>query len=460
MGEKMVIEVSKNRMFAVITFFKVEEETKDIDKDYIANELRKNSIVYGVVDDTVLEEIAANKKYNFKYLIARGLEPVQGKNGTLIYKFDTEKRSIKPKVMEDGNIDFKNLDLIEMTHEGDVLVSRTLAVKGKPGMDIYGKVVEEYKPKEAVLPKGKNVKISEDGLDLISEMDGQISFIEGRVSVFSSYEVPANVDNSTGNVNFIGNVVVKGNVLTGFSIKAGGSVEVYGVVEGAEIEAGGDIILYRGMQGMAKGKLKAGGSVTAKYIENSIIEAKGDVTSSAIMHSTVKAGGAISSDGKRGLIVGGSLQAKNFISAKTIGSPMATITDIEVGVAPELAERLKELKDETLKYKSDIVKTSQMLEMLIKLKEVNKLTPEKEQLLEKTILAKKNIQDKLNEYSEEMNTIENDISEMKNGFVKAYNVVYPGVKIKIGNVFTNVREEKKFCKIVSEFAEIRFHSYS
>lgn len=460
MGEKMVIEVSKNKMFAVITFFETDAENRIIDKDYISNELRKAGIVYGIVEESVLEEIVTDKKYNYKYLIARGLEPVHGKNGYLNYNFDTEKRSIKPKISEDGTIDFKNLDLIEMTKVGTVLVSRVAAVPGTPGKNVYGKTVEEYKPKEATLPKGKNVKISDDGNSLISEIDGQISYMEGRLNVFASYEVPANVDNSTGNIDFIGNVVVRGNVLTGFSIKAGGNVEVYGVVEGANIEAYGDIILYRGMQGMAKGRLKSGGNITAKYIENSKIEAKGDVTASAIMHSNVKSGGSISADGKRGLIVGGTLEAKSFVSAKTIGSPMATITDIEVGVDPTLIERLKSLKEEFTGLKSNLLKTNQTIDILIKFKESNKLTPEKVQLYEKMIHSKKIYQEKINECEIEINEIEKNIEDMRGGYVKAYSIVYPGVRVKIGNVFTNIREEKKFCKMVSEFAEIRFHSYS
>jgi len=100
--------------------------------------------------------------------------------------------------------------------------------------------------KPAVLPKGKNVEISEDGQSLIAGIDGQVNYIDGKVSVFANYEVPADVDNSTGNISFVGNVIIRGNVLSGFTVEAGGSVEVMGVVEAAVIKADGDIILRRG----------------------------------------------------------------------------------------------------------------------------------------------------------------------------------------------------------------------
>jgi len=77
-----------------------------------------------------------------------------------------------------------------------------------------------------VLPKGKNVEISEDGQSLIAGIDGQVNYIDGKVSVFANYEVPADVDNSTGNISFVGNVIIRGNVLSGFTVEAGGSVEV------------------------------------------------------------------------------------------------------------------------------------------------------------------------------------------------------------------------------------------
>lgn len=97
----------------------------------------------------------------------------------------------------------------------------------------------------------------------------------------------------------MGNVIIRGNVLSGFIVEAGGSVEVMGVVEAAVIKADGDIILRRGMQGLGKGLLKSGGDIIAKYIENSIIEAKGDIKAEAIMHSNVKCGNKLELSGKR-----------------------------------------------------------------------------------------------------------------------------------------------------------------
>jgi len=74
------------------------------------------------------------------------------------------------------------------------------------------------------------------------------------------------------------------------------------VVEAAVIKADGDIILRRECRAW-KRNIKSGGDIIAKYIENSIIEAKGDIKAEAIMHSNVKCGNKLELSGKKGLLI-------------------------------------------------------------------------------------------------------------------------------------------------------------
>lgn len=458
MDEEMGVELSKNKMFAIIHFFEPQGEGKMLSKDDILEILNKNHIVYGI-NHKAIDELLENKKYRYKYIIAKGKESVNGKNGALKFYFDVEKKSIKPKIGEDGSIDFKNLDLIEMTKEGQKLVSLIPPVEGKSGKNVLGEEIPTPVYKSAVLPKGKNVKVSEDGSSLIAEIEGQISYTNGKVNVYSTYEVAGNVDNSTGNIDFLGNVIVKGNVLTGFNIKAGGSIEVHGVVEGAELEADGDIILYRGMQGVNRGVLISNGNITAKYIENSSVKAHGDIQSNAIMHSEVKAGGSIILEGKKGLLVGGNVKAGVEIFAKTIGSPMATATEIEVGIDPEIIEKYRAVEEELKSIKDNYKKMTQFSDSLAQLKKKGAISVEKEEKLEKSLKTKDFLYAKLQSLQNEIEILEPKIQERNDGKIKAYNVIYPGVKITIGSIYTYLREEKKYCCVVSEHAEIKFNPY-
>ena len=69
-----------------------------------------------------------------------------------------------------------------------------------------------------------------------------------------------------GNINFTGSVVIHGDVLEGYSVKAKGDITVMGIVEGARLSAGGDILLHKGMRGMRTGVLEAEGDITAKFL--------------------------------------------------------------------------------------------------------------------------------------------------------------------------------------------------
>lgn len=457
--EELIIEVSKNKIFAVISFVQPQSGGKILTKDDIIQRLNKKGIVNGI-DVAGIDKILADKKYNFKYIIAKGTEVVNGKNGVLNFYFDVQKKMIKPKISDDGTIDFKNLDLIEIVKKGQVLVTRTPPKIGNPGKDVFGKVIPNVVGKEAILPQGKNVLVSEDGNSLIAEIDGQISYLNNKISIHSTYEVPANVDNSTGNIDFVGNVIVKGNVLTGFSIRAGGNIEVQGVVEGATLIAEDNIILYRGMQGINRGSLKAGGNITAKYIENSIIEAGGDIQSNAIMHSTIKAGGFISLEGRKGLLVGGVIRSGLGIDAKTIGSPMATVTEIEVGIDPNIIERYKTLKEEVESLETEQKKAIQLVNSLIQMQSKGKLPEDKEQMLTKYTRTQSFLKSKLETNKVELAELELKIQDRNDGRVKARNVIYPGVKITIGSVFTYVREERKYCCAIVDNAEVKFNSYA
>lgn len=423
----------------------------------ILSAMKEYQIKYGV-DVETLKNISKYPVYNENILIAEGTLPVNGENGQVKFHFNLEKDK-KLKIAEDGKVDFRNLDLIRSIKEGDILCSLEPPLKGTPGKTVTGEEIPAKDGKPAVLPKGKNTKISEDGQTLISTIDGQINYINDKVNVFKNYEVPANVDNSTGNIDFIGNVIVRGNVQSGFVINAGGNVEVWGVVEGATIIAGGDIILKRGMQGLGKGTLKSEGDIIAKYIENSNIEARVDIKAEAIMHSNVKCGNKLELSGKKGLLVGGTCKVGKEISAKVIGSYMSTPTDIEVGIDPSLKERYKELRTEMEVIEKDLKKTEQAITILKKYQDAGKLTPEKEELMARSIRTKVFYTNKVSQLKGETAHIEVKLQEEASGKIKVYSYIYPGTIVSIGTSTLRVKDNLQYCTLYRDGADIRVGSY-
>lgn len=449
------VMISQDKMKAFVTLVSP-EGGKALSMEEILEMLKKSGVIYGI-NKTTLETVSKYPVYGEMICIAEGTQPVNGQNGKVEFYFDMN-RERKPTILEDGRVDYMELNLIESVHTGQKLCTLLPPLKGVPGKTVFGTDIPALNGKYANLPKGRNVEISDDGATLIAGIDGQVSYIDGKVNVFANYEVHADVDPTTGNINFIGNVTVRGNVLSGFTVEAGGNVEVWGVVEGAVIKAGGDIILRRGMQGVGKGVLVSGGDIIAKYIEHSNIEAKHDIKSEAIMHSNIKCGNRLELAGRKGLLVGGTSKVGNEIVAKVIGSPMATVTDIEVGVDPNLRERYKALREELNTVENDVKKAEQAITLLKKLESAGMLTPEKQEIMAKSVRTKLYYANKIEELKAEIANIEERLQQEANGKVKATSIVYPGTKVAIGSCMMYIKENLQYCTLYRDGADVRIGS--
>jgi uncharacterized protein (DUF342 family) len=430
---------------------------KDITEKDIYDVLKENKIIFGIRDEEI-KEIVKNKLYEREILVAEGVQSIEGDSARLEYHFDT---SIDSKLIEDdgGKINYRELSLIKNVTAGQILVTMTPATEGICGRNVLGEDVKPKEGKKLLMPKGKNVTISDDGLNLISSIDGEVKIIDNKVNVFSIYMVPVDVDNSTGNIRFIGKVIVKGNVITGFSIEAEGDVEVFGVVEGARIVSKGSIILHRGIQGMNKGELICEGDLVAKFIENSMIEVKGNVHCDAIMHSQVICGKKLEAAGRKGLLVGGNIKVSDEIKAKVIGSPMATITEIEVGLNPIMRKRYDVLKQEHKAIIENLEKVTQAVDLLTKISQKMELSSDKKELLTKSTQAKIQLALKIEANNNELKELEIYLDELSKGKIKASDVIYPGTRVTIGSSTMHVKDPLKYLTLYRANAEVKVGPY-
>lgn len=450
---KILVSVSQDELKAFITLYNGDGNTK-ISKDDMLRALASQKVVYGIKED-VLEQYAQNPVYNEAFCVAEGVAAQNGKNGEVKYHFNTTV-SNKPTLLEDGRINYRELNLIQTVKKGQILCTLEPAIMGKNGITVKGKVLNAVNGKPAILPRGKNVAISEDGKSLYATIEGEVQYLDAtKVSVYTNHEVPADVDNSTGNINFVGNVTIKGNVLSGFTVEAGGNVEVYGVVEGATIKAGGNIILRRGMQGMGKGTLIAGGDIVARYIEYCNVEAKNNIQSEAVLHSNIKCGNKLELTGRKGLLVGGTCKVGKIIIAKVIGSHMATPTDLEVGVDPTIREDYKRAKEEIVSIEGDIKKAEQAITLLKKYEAAGTLTPDKREILTKSVRTKIFLSSRLEEVKRQVEYLDEKLKQDGDGKIRAMNFIYPGVKVTIGTCMMYVKENLQYCTLYRDGADIR-----
>lgn len=457
-AESFKFIVSENRMQVIARFYPPSNDGSEVSKAEVLNDLKLKNIKHGVKEN-VIDEFLSDKKYCTDYIVAEGTAPIEGKDGFIDYKFNTDN-SCKPKLNDDGTVDFFNLDLISPCTVGQELAVLTKADLGEPGTNVFGDLVKPRDVKRPVLKYGHNISINGDQTVITSLVDGNVSLVGDRVFVSNVYEVN-DVDTSTGNIEYNGDVRVLGNVKAGFVVQADGSVEVKGVVEGAMIEAGKDIIITRGMNGMGKGILKAGNNIVSKFIENSNVTANGYVHSEAILHSKIQAGGDVVVTGKKGFITGGVIRSLGSIEAKTIGSTMGVDTEVEVGTDPTLKIKAQNLQQAIVSNNAKLEKIKPVLVTLTqRVQRGDKLTADQLKYIKQLSEEYKNIQEQIardsdsyNEYLDSMDDNQTDSS------IRVSDFVYPGTKITISDVSTVLKSPAQHSRFVKEGADIRIKAY-
>ena len=265
-SEVMFSKVSLDKMKITCWFYPPSTKGPHMNAKDIMAELNRKGVVYGIDQEKILEYLDQHL-YNTEYIFAVGKQPVIGKDAKIEYFFNTNP-SLKPKHLEDGSVDYRDLNTISEVNKGDLLARLIPEEKGENGKDITGRDIPTRTVKSTRLSYGKNIAANEDKTEIYSAVTGQATLVQGQVFVSDVYDVPADVDNSTGNIDYNGNVHVAGSVRGGFTIRATGDVVVDGVVEDAFIECDGQVIVKCGIHGMNKGVIDAKGNVIIQFIEN------------------------------------------------------------------------------------------------------------------------------------------------------------------------------------------------
>ncbi len=451
--ETYKLNVSEDGMLATVRFYPPSSAGKRISFEDFMKDVRYRKIVFGIQEEAVRRHFQLPQDYCTDIILAKGQEAVAGTDARIEYLFETDLHR-KPTQREDGSVDYFKMTTINQCRKGDVLARIIPETQGVPGSDVYGRAITPRMAKPAVLKFGRNIVLSEDRRSISTSVNGHVTLVDDKVFVSDVYEVP-NVDVSTGNLEFEGSIQVNGDVKENFSVKAGGNVIVNGLVEGASITAGGSIIISKGMNGMAKGQLKAGGDVIVRFLENTRVIAGGYVHAEAILHSKISSGNEVTVEGRKGLIVGGYVQAAKGVTAKCIGGSLGATTILEVGVNPlikaqytkvqkAISESTKTMKDSEVilaNFKDNIKKGVQYNEAQLNyMKSVSALIKTKEQ-------EQKQLETRLEKLRQMMEI-------QKQAAVVVNDEIYPGTTIIIGDSTKTIQNSYHYCRFVREKGEI------
>lgn len=454
-----LVSIDKKGYLAKIRLYPPSDKGARLSTSELKNLIEQNGVKYGIIEKNI--EIALKARlYCMDILVAKAKLPVNGSDAEIVYSFNAEK-TLKPTMSEDGSVDFHKLDMIESVKEGQLLATLIPIDYGEPGKDVYGNMIRPKKVRNKRLRHGKNIHLSDDKLQMYSDVSGNVTLVNDMVFVTDTYTIEGDVGPSTGDIDYDGAVEVKGNVITGYTVKATGDITVNGAVEGAMLISEGKIVLKRGMQGMGKGVMEAKGDVISNFIESATVKSGGAIYTDAIMHSNISANGDVIVNGKRGLIAGGSVKTTTKIETKVAGSTMGTQTELEVGFDTTLGERYRNIEkhiDQMTDEKDSIVKNLKILQKRMQTK--GKLEPEKMKLIKEGTERIKVIDQTIEEETEAYERIDDEMQRTSDGGkVRVENIAYPGVKIVISNISTFVHTETHRCTFIREGADIRVKSY-
>ena len=365
------------------------------DEADIRNALKDKGIVYGISDTVVSEALSQPSCEDL--LIASGTKPKKGKESRF-RALVSEQITTGPKINEKGRANYHDINEFVIVEPGTALMERTLPGRGKPGTDIFGKVIPPI-PGD-ILPFSADLTGScvsqESNNILVATMKGHPVISDRGVSV-SNVLMLRNVGLSTGNIDFDGSVCVEEDVADGVNIDISGDLTVKGVVGKVNIKAGGNVVILQGLLGGSKdaqseeedpygAHIDAKGSVSAHFMTRAHIRAgKHIVVPEYVSHCDLFAKHQIlvgQASGK-GNLFGGRAEAFDLVAAKVIGSTGGTPTKIKVGAEGENIIKLRRISKEKRLNDQNTCDVNEALHKISLLAKSAGMTPQMKEKVEK-----------------------------------------------------------------------------
>ncbi len=458
-GISLSVSASKMKATVEIDF----EYAKYLSPDAVRNYLLSEGVVFGL-QDKIIQAIFAKKEFNKPIAVAKGKQAQNGQDGSIQYHFDVECLKGRPRVLETGGVNHRDLGLFQAVETGRLLAERVQPTQGVPGKDVYGNEVPATDGKEVKLAGGKNTNLSEDGNQLTAAVDGCLTGTPDKVEVTPSLAISGDVDYKVGNISSNVSVVISGGILSDFTVKADEDININGLVEGAELVSGGRIAINAGIQGGGKALLVAEKEILARFANEATLKSKGDIViQGPVTHCKIGCEGSLVVEGNKAVIMGGEIQANKGLTAETLGSEMGVKTYVNVG--PRLEEydqKLDELEAKKVSLEPNVKKLGQLLRVLLQLKQkMGQLPQEKAAMAAKVKQTYQVLQEQLKGIEEEVGKIATD-RQKEMEVVRTINVkgtTWPGTQIRILNESFVPKAPMKACTFAIMEKEIQAFPY-
>ncbi len=275
-------------------------------------------------------------------VVASGKPTEPGRDGRLELNFSADQTV--GTVREDGSMDFRERAGLHSVAENQELGRLFPPVQGKEGRDIFGNPVQPPPARELKINIGQGVKgeANQDGITTFTaSRPGVVHYRNQTIEVSEMVEIKGDIDYETGNVRADhGSIHIRGDVKSGFKVESKGDVIVDGLIESADVTAGG-IVVAGGVIMNGTNRIVAQGDVGAKFFRNAFVKAGGNVTAQEeIASCKIMAGGEVTVLGAKGSISGGRVVSGTGIHASNIGNKAQVKTIVEIRLQTSRGHKL------------------------------------------------------------------------------------------------------------------------
>jgi hypothetical protein len=415
----------------------------DITLDAAMNEIKESPVQVEINQNAIAQAIS-EKMYNNRIMFAKGTLPVNGLDGHIAYQFECTS-ALNPRKNERDEMDYKDLGLVTNILAGTVIAQITAPTEGDDGLDVCGAPHKAMPGKDAKFLVGKGTVLSEDGLTITAEIDGNLKWSKDHFTVEEVLLIGEDVGPATGNVDFIGDVQIKGNVLEGFSVKSKKNVLVNGTANNAYIKADGNIEIK---MGSVNSELVSKGNIKIGFCESSTIDCGGDLTSASFVASDIFCHGTAFAITGKGIIIGGKITCLKGMVFNTVGSESYIKTRLTLGNGAILAEEKLELEKEEAKLTEQISKLIQMIDMLnANKKKFGSIPRDKEDMLSTAIRSRFKSSNEIKRIAKRIAEIEASFLDNANLNIEVRKSIWPGVTVRIGALSKKIDHKNDRCRI-------------
>lgn len=357
------VHISATPLLATVTIQESQSRSQ-LSEECIYRALKHQGIQHGIHPKQI-KSIIRQQLYNKAIPVAFHTPAQEGKQGWIDEKIDLSK-SCKPKELNDGSIDYKNIDRFMTIQAGEVIAEIHHPKPGRNGVNIFGQPIfpqsmEHWEPKI-----GKNIGLTEN--QLIAEKSGIIYKSNNTIHIDTKLTIKGSVDYSTGHIKFIGDILIHGDVMPGFRVEAQGDIHIKGNVESALITSThGNITIEGGVNGKSPSFLKAHKNINLSYAQGAHIDAGIGVTfQNYLLNCQTLARRDIKSIKNNAFISGGCTSAQSKIWVNQIGNKAENHTAIYLHSfdSENLLKEIEVEKEHLKKLEQQLTEVTQQIKSL------------------------------------------------------------------------------------------------